>query len=88
MRLTVEDSGPGVADAALPRVFDRFYRGDAGRRGTSGTGIGLAVVRGFVEAMGGRVSARRGELGGLAVDIELPATSIPADVPEHADAIP
>ena len=86
MRLTVEDSGPGVADAALPRVFDRFYRGDAGRRGTSGTGIGLAVVRGFVEAMGGRVSARRGELGGLAVDIELPATSIPADVPELADA--
>ena len=88
VRLTVEDSGPGVADAALPRVFDRFYRGDAGRRGTSGTGIGLAVVRGFVEAMGGRVSARRGELGGLAVDIELPSTSIPADVPEHADALP
>jgi len=88
VRLTVEDSGPGVADAALPRVFDRFYRGDAGRRGTSGTGIGLAVVRGFVEAMGGQVSARRGELGGLAVDIELSATSIPADVPEHADGMP
>ena len=87
-RLTVEDSGPGVADAALSRVFDRFYRGDAGRRGTSGTGIGLAVVRGFVEAMGGRVSARRGELGGLAVDIELPSTSIPADVPEPAEAMP
>jgi two-component system sensor histidine kinase KdpD len=88
VRLTVEDSGPGVADAALPRVFDRFYRGDVGRRGTSGTGIGLAVVRGFVEAMGGRASARRGELGGLAVDIELPSTSIPADVPEHADVLP
>jgi len=87
VRLTVEDSGPGVADAALPRVFDRFYRGDVGRRGTSGTGIGLAVVRGFVEAMGGRVSARRGDLGGLAVDIELPSTSIPADVPEHADVL-
>ena len=86
VRLTVEDSGPGVADAALPRVFDRFYRGDARRSRTSGTGIGLAVVRGFVEAMGGRVSARRGEMGGLAVDIELPATSIPADVPELADA--
>ena len=69
-------------------MFDRFYRGDAGRRGTSGTGIGLAVVRGFVEAMGGRVSARRGELGGLAVDIELPSISIPADVPEPVDALP
>jgi two-component system sensor histidine kinase KdpD len=88
VRLTVEDSGPGVADAALPRVFERFYRGAAGRRGASGTGIGLAVVRGFVEAMAGSVSARRGELGGLAVDIELPATSIPADMPEHADALP
>jgi two-component system sensor histidine kinase KdpD len=88
VRLTVEDSGPGVADAALPRLFDRFYRGDAGRRGTSGTGIGLAVVRGFVEAMGGRVSARHGELGGLAVDIELPATSIPAEVAEPADMLP
>jgi len=87
VRLTVEDSGPGVADAALPRVFDRFYRGEVGRRGTSGTGIGLAVVRGFVEAMGGRVSARRGDLGGLAVDIELPSTSIPVDVPEHADVL-
>ena len=38
--------------------------------------------------MGGHVSARRGELGGLAVDIELPATSIPADVPEPVDALP
>ena len=88
VRLTVEDSGPGVADAALSRVFDRFYRGDARRSRTSGTGIGLAVVRGFVEAMGGRVSARRGELGGLAVDIDLPSTSITADVPDHADALP
>jgi two-component system, OmpR family, sensor histidine kinase KdpD len=88
VRLTVEDSGPGVADSALSRVFDRFYRGDAGRRGRSGTGIGLAVVRGFVEAMGGRVSARRGELGGLAVDIELPSMSIPAEVPEPVDALP
>jgi signal transduction histidine kinase len=88
VRLTVEDSGPGVADAALVHVFERFYRGEAGRRGASGTGIGLAVVRGFVEAMGGRVSARRSELGGLAVDIELPSISIPeADVPTHADAV-
>ena len=88
VRLTVEDSGPGVANVALPRVFDRFYRGDAGRRGTSGTGIGLAVVRGFVEAMGGQVAARRSELGGLAVDIQLPATSIPADLRVHADVLP
>ena len=44
----------------------------------SGTGIGLAVVRGLVEAMGGRVAARRSELGGLAIDLDLPAVVLPA----------
>jgi two-component system, OmpR family, sensor histidine kinase KdpD len=77
VRITVEDSGPGVPDAALPRLFDKFYRTD-GRRGGSGTGIGLAVVRGFVEAMGGQVAARRSALGGLAIDLDLPATELTA----------
>ncbi len=74
VRLTVEDAGPGVPDDALPKLFDKFYR--VPRRGKSpkgGSGVGLAVVRGFAEAMGGRVSARRSALGGLAVDVELPA---------------
>jgi two-component system sensor histidine kinase KdpD len=76
IRLTIEDSGPGVPDAALPRLFERFFR--AGRpSGGAGTGIGLAVVRGFVAAMGGRVEARRAELGGLAVDVDLPAVATP-----------
>jgi two-component system sensor histidine kinase KdpD len=87
VRVTVEDSGPGVADAALPRLFDKFYRPEAGRPGGSGTGIGLAVVRGFVEAMGGSVEARRGELGGLAVDLELPAVRLPVpDLTPPVDA--
>jgi signal transduction histidine kinase len=43
-------------------------------------GIGLAVVRGFVEAMGGRVVARRSALGGLAIDADLRAAVIPAVV--------
>ncbi len=75
VRLSVEDAGPGVAEAELPRLFDRFYRPtrSAGRdRRRSGAGLGLAVVRGFVAAMGGRVAARRSALGGLAVDIDLP----------------
>ncbi len=75
VRLSVEDAGPGVSDAELPRLFERFYRparpGSRGRR--AGSGLGLAVVKGFVEAMGGRVAARRSRLGGLAVDIDLPA---------------
>lgn len=75
VRLSVEDAGPGVSEAELPRLFERFYRParTAGRdRRRAGTGLGLAVVRGFVTAMGGRVGARRSALGGLAVDIDLP----------------
>jgi two-component system sensor histidine kinase KdpD len=77
VNITVEDSGPGVPDAALPNLFDKFYRSEPRRPGGSGTGIGLAVVRGFVEAMGGTVTARRGELGGLAIDLALPAAVLP-----------
>ncbi len=77
VRLTIEDAGPGVPDAALPRVFDKFYRVPGVAGGSrAGTGIGLAVVRGMVEAMGGRVAARRSELGGLAIDIDLPVAAV------------
>jgi signal transduction histidine kinase len=75
VRLTVEDSGPGVPDDLLPRIFDRFFRAH-GQRSASGSGIGLAVVRGFVEAMGGQATAHRSELGGLAVDLDLPAAAL------------
>jgi two-component system sensor histidine kinase KdpD len=69
--LTVEDGGMGVAPSELPRLFQKFYR-VAGRSGSRpGTGIGLAVVQGLVEAMGGTVSARRSQLGGLAIDVVL-----------------
>ena len=76
VRLCVEDGGPGVPEAVLDRVFDKFYRVPGARAGSRrGSGLGLAVVRGFVEAMGGRVTARVSDLGGLAVDIELRAVS-------------
>jgi two-component system sensor histidine kinase KdpD len=78
IRLTVEDAGPGVPDVVLPRLFEKFYRVPGSSGGSrSGTGIGLAVVRGLVEAMGGRATARRSELGGLAIDLDLPAVVIP-----------
>jgi two-component system, OmpR family, sensor histidine kinase KdpD len=81
VRLTIEDSGPGVPNEALPRLFDKFYRVPQGDRGSrSGTGIGLAVVRGLVEAMGGRVNARPSTMGGLAIDLDFPAARIPAGV--------
>jgi len=87
LRLTVEDSGKGVPDDALPRLFDKFYRVPGqGKSSRSGTGIGLAVVRGLVEAMGGDVKARRSELGGLAIDIDLRLANVPAELPAPAAA--
>lgn len=54
--VTVVDSGPGMPAEALPHVWDRFYKADrARRRDSSGTGLGLAVARGIVEAQGGHV---------------------------------
>jgi two-component system sensor histidine kinase KdpD len=76
VRLTVEDAGSGVPEDALPRLFDKFYRvASRGKRASGGSGVGLAVVRGFAEAMGGRVTARRSELGGLAVELDLPVAA-------------
>jgi two-component system sensor histidine kinase KdpD len=74
VRITVEDAGPGAPDTALPHLFEKFYRVPGRSAGSrSGTGVGLAVVRGLTEALGGRVAARRSELGGLAVDVDVPA---------------
>ncbi len=79
--LTVEDDGPGVPVAAMPNLFEKFYRVPGSAAGSrSGLGIGLAVVRGLVEAMGGRVTARSSELGGLAVDLALPEARLPLPI--------
>jgi two-component system sensor histidine kinase KdpD len=55
--LAVLDEGPGVAEADLPRLFEKFYRADRGDRRRAGTGLGLAICRGFVQALGGTVEA-------------------------------
>jgi signal transduction histidine kinase len=78
--VTVSDTGEGIPPADLPRVFDRFYRGDAARtRGqaregllNSGAGLGLAIAKGLVEAHGGSISAQS-QLGqGTTVKFTLP----------------
>jgi len=77
IRLTVADEGPGIPEADLPRVFERFYRVDKSRtRGTrdpGGTGLGLAIVKHLVELHGGKAAAATGPDGGAVFTIELPS---------------
>jgi len=82
VRLTIEDSGPGVPREALPHLFEKFYRPPQPRGpARPGTGIGLAVVRGLVEALGGAARARASRLGGLAIDLDLPAANPEPAIP-------
>ncbi len=75
--VTVSDEGEGIPEATAARVFTRFWRGD--RR--SGTGLGLYIVKGLVEAHGGTVSVGRAVSGGAEFRFELP-TGTPAFLQE------
>jgi two-component system sensor histidine kinase MprB len=68
--VTVRDHGPGIDEADLPFVFDRFYRA-ASARGLPGSGLGLAIVRQVAEAHGGGVTAERAEGGGTRMTMRL-----------------
>ena len=73
--LKVSDTGPGIPRRALKHVFDDFYRVDNDlNRTTGGTGIGLALVKKLVLAMGGRVKAENNEGAGCTITITLPLT--------------
>ncbi len=75
--LTVTDTGPGIARHHLPRLFERFYRADAGRsREEGGTGLGLAIVKHLVQAQGGTVGVESGA-GGSRFWVKLPSSADP-----------
>lgn len=70
--LAVEDSGPGVPEELLGRIFDRFFRIAEGS--ARGSGLGLSIARRVAELHGGRITAARSaDLGGLQVRVWLPA---------------
>lgn len=71
---SVEDTGPGIPQEALPHIFDRFYRVDRGRaRADGGSGLGLAIARQLVEAHHGAIHAENRPQGGAVLAFWLPA---------------
>ncbi len=81
VELTVEDNGRGVPDAALPRLFDKYFQAGPPSEKRRGMGIGMTVVGGLTRAMGGEVQASRSSIGGLRVTVRLR----PAPMPDPTD---
>ncbi|SDC36613.1 sensor histidine kinase [Nocardioides lianchengensis] len=74
--LTVEDEGPGIADADLPRVFERFWRSDESRS-MPGSGLGLSIVQQVAVRHSGTVAAGRAASGGARMVLRIPGASTP-----------
>ncbi|MGY2095226.1 sensor histidine kinase efflux regulator BaeS [Pseudomonas simiae] len=71
--IDILDSGPGVSAEQLPRLFERFYRGESSRnRASGGAGLGLAICHSIALAHGGSLSAAHSPLGGLWLSLRLP----------------
>ena len=74
--LTVDDEGPGIPDAELGQIFERFYRSSEARS-MVGSGLGLAIVRQVAERQGGSVIAARSPAGGARLVLSLPGSPTP-----------
>jgi two-component system phosphate regulon sensor histidine kinase PhoR len=73
IEITVADRGPGIPEADLPRIFERFYRADRSRsRDPGGTGLGLSIVRHLVGLHGGTIKAANRDSGGAIFTLRLP----------------
>ncbi len=72
--ITVADTGPGITPGDLPHLFERFYRGEAGRQASApGTGLGLAISKEIVERLGGHITAESVPDQGAAFTVRLRA---------------
>jgi two-component system sensor histidine kinase KdpD len=80
--IRIIDRGPGIAPEDRDRIFQPFQRlGDSERRGSVGVGLGLAVARGFVEAVGGDLDIEDTPGGGLTMVVRLPVGASSGEVP-------
>jgi two-component system sensor histidine kinase BaeS len=76
VRISVEDTGPGIPPEALPWIFERFFQADPSHsRGAGTSGLGLSIVQALAEVQGGRAGAENGPAGGARLWFELPAAS-------------
>lgn len=81
LRIVIEDQGVGISEEDLPRVWDRFYKGEKSRtkdlkKGTEGTGLGLAIAKEIVEAHQGKVRLSSKEGEGTRIEVLLPKKSV------------
>jgi signal transduction histidine kinase len=73
LSIVVRDRGPGIPETELEHVFEPFYRLEASRNpGTGGTGLGLSIARNIAQSMGGELTLRNREGGGLEARLSLP----------------
>jgi two-component system, OmpR family, sensor histidine kinase KdpD len=77
LRVSVTDRGPGLDPGELDHLFERFYRGRRARQLSPGTGMGLAITRGLLNAVGGRVWAENVPGGGARFTIVVPGSRRP-----------
>jgi PAS domain S-box-containing protein len=87
LKIRVTDSGAGIPEADLPRVFDRFFQGDSSTtRRKGGAGLGLSIVKSLVDALGGAVTVRNLPGQGAEFDVLLPLE--PVSEAEKRPAVP
>jgi two-component system OmpR family sensor kinase/two-component system sensor histidine kinase BaeS len=76
LRITIKDTGEGIASEDLPFIFDRFWRGDKSRTGRINSGLGLAIAKQLIEAHDGEIKVESEVGKGTTFVIELPSTNV------------
>ena len=79
--IDIADNGAGFPVGEIDLVFDKFYKLNG--TGTGGTGLGLSIVKGFTEALNGKITLRNKKLGGAHFKIEIPAESSSLELIEN-----